>query len=373
MRRIVKIERIEDAIPQKGVWYDYYGDIFISVIPDENINHIRRKVKSVDNKIDRKTSIWHLEWQYEQIEKNYGVPESGNKTYEVIVNVDGEKHIIDSLVNEKIAIEFQHTLSVDLEEMNSRFKAHQKIDLLPYLVIDLTSFSYSDYENKEQKISKKLNKWIKSDYYQHNNLFVDLSDCVLRLSNVVIQQHLKFSKNWFVKELTNLEVHFEDAQIAWQTQQKIDEKRRIANQQMLEEREEEREKRYLQMRKEENRAAKFNSDDYKYFRKCYRDKTIRPFILKYAKDLFSFRVWGEEKKDKLYEKCYSYHSEEQLFEISYTNYSLIEEKEIKTYWGFKKEKKYHFLYATILIFEGDGISQKVYEFEIDKGTTIRKR
>lgn len=373
MKQVIEIKKIEDAIPKKGVWYDYYGDIFISVIPDENIKHIRRKAKNLDNKKDRKTSIWHLEWQYEQIEKNYGMSKSGKKTYEISVNVDGERHIIDSLVNEEIAIEFQHTLSVDLEEMDSRFKAHQKIHLLPYLVIDLTTFSYLDYINKEQRLSKKLNKWLKSEYYQWDNLFIDLSDCMLRLSKSVIENHLKYSKNTFVKELTKLDVYFDQAQSAWKKQEQINKELRIANNLRLEEREEERKERDLQMRREENREEKRHGKDYRYLRECFMNKAIRPFVIKYAKDLYSFRVWGEEKKDNSYEKCYSFFSEERLFEIHYTNYSFIEEKEIKTYWGFKNEKKYHFLYATILIFEEEGINKKVYEFEIDNGKTIRKK
>jgi hypothetical protein len=98
MAEIIKIISIGDAKPVKGVWYDYFDDIFISVIPFKRRKHIRRKSVISSDKADNGTSEWHLKWQYEIIEKSYGMNHSGKKTYEISILVDEERHIIDSLV-----------------------------------------------------------------------------------------------------------------------------------------------------------------------------------------------------------------------------------------------------------------------------------
>ena len=137
MKNPIKIKLFKECIPKKGIWYNHLGTIFISVMRKSN-PYIRRKSITKDNKRDNELSEWHRVWQYDRIESKYGVEKYGEKSYERTIKVDGENHRIDSIV-ENIAIEFQHTLSVEIEEMNSRFKAHSKFGFQPYLVIDLTN------------------------------------------------------------------------------------------------------------------------------------------------------------------------------------------------------------------------------------------
>ena len=80
MNEIIEISDIRKAIPKKKIWYKYFDDIFISVVPEENIiPHIRRKAIIQDNKKDNKMSPWHLHWQYEIIEFYYGMNITGKK------------------------------------------------------------------------------------------------------------------------------------------------------------------------------------------------------------------------------------------------------------------------------------------------------
>ena len=89
-----KIKSIKDATPAKGQWYEYHGDIFVSVIPLKNKPHIRRKVSEMSNKKDNSTSQWHLAWQYEIIEAKYGKSAGGERTYEIPIRHQGELHYI---------------------------------------------------------------------------------------------------------------------------------------------------------------------------------------------------------------------------------------------------------------------------------------
>ena len=50
MSQIIVINKIDEAIPEKGVWHDYYGDIFVSVIPIFKSAYIRRKSKIRNNR-----------------------------------------------------------------------------------------------------------------------------------------------------------------------------------------------------------------------------------------------------------------------------------------------------------------------------------
>ena len=369
MKQTIKIDKIEKAKPEKGVWFDYYGDIFVSVIPIENKKHIRRKAKIPDSKKDNKMSHWHLKWQYEIIENSFGMPVSGKKTYEIPITINGEKHIIDSLVSDKIAIEFQHTLSVSLDEMNSRAIAHKQAGLIPYLVLDFSVFRYEQYQEAEEKLNQKLKKWFKSKYYEYDNLFIDFQDKIIRISKNVINSHLTYNHKEFVSRLKDLETYLIGAKETLKKKKLKEAEERRVQEVRAEERRKEKEAYYLELERDENRDEKFNSEDYKYFRKCFKNKTIRPFVIEYAKDIFNYKSWTEEEEDgKINKKYHWYWSKENPFEIYYVNVSFVEKEQITNYRGrIWEKKKFTFWHSEISIIDEKGKGHTT--FEIEKGMT----
>jgi len=358
MKQVVKIDKIENVKPKKGVWFDYYGDIFVSVIPIENKKYIRRKSKISDSKKDNKMSQWHLKWQYEIIENSFGMPISGKKTYEVPININGEKHIIDSLVSDEIAIEFQHTLSVSLDEMNSRAIAHKQAGLIPYLVLDFSVFRYEQYQKAERKLNQKLKKWLTSKYYEYDNLFIDFQDKIIRISKNVINSHMAYTKKEFVSRLDDLE------KLLIEAKRDLKNKRR-----RLEESRRDKEAYYLELERKENRDEKLNSEDYEYFRKCFRNRTIRPFVIEYSKDIFNYKSWTEEEENgKINKKYHLYWSKENPFEIYYVNVSFIKKEQITNNRGLTyKKRKFKFWYSEISIINEKRKIQTT--FNIEKGMT----
>lgn len=208
MKIPIKIENIEKRIPIKGVWYDYFGTIFISVIRKSN-PYTRRLLIPNDKKKDNDLSEWHRIWQYDKIEFLYGVNVLGKKSYEITIRVGNQVHRIDSLVR-NLAIEFQHTLSVDLEEMNLRFEAHKIFGYLPYLVIDLTSFTLEEFKQNfkseiKTTLSIKIDKWIISKYSKSNNLFIDLKNGLVRIVDEFEIGFIEIGKEQFLNNLLQIE------------------------------------------------------------------------------------------------------------------------------------------------------------------------
>lgn len=381
MTTIQEITDIRQAIPKRGVWYKYFDDIFVSVLPTEKIiPHVRRKAVIEDNKTDHKICPWHLDWQYTEIEANYGCGKLGKRTYEIQITVDDEKHIIDSLV-ENIAIEFQHTLSVSLEEMNSRYVAHKKAGYIPYLVIDLTSFSYNTFLTSltEQelftepiKLKRLLSKWHKTEYNRNNNLFLDLKDAVLRLSDFFTTKHLRYEKSDFVKSLFNLELKYKEEESEQVKRNEQARKEQIIAEQKSRERLIEWERQELELDREKNSKLKSESENYKYFRACISDKTLKPFIEKYENDRFDY-FSDSELKENIYSKTHQYISKDNDFEIQYTTISKVEMKMVRTYRRGEIEKPdYKYLFAEIRIVEGKPRERKVFNFkkQYDKITLI---
>lgn len=222
--KIIEINDISKAIPKYKTWYKYYDDTFISVINKNNnrISHLRIKNKSrnYDNKNDNKMCYWHSNWQYSIIEKKYGIAETGNKTYEVSKQHGDLVYRIDSVV-ESLAIEFQHTLTVSVNELDYRYKAHKSLGYIPYLVLDLTAFEakntilkisdftvdkidyYISYSYSSLIISllKKIRKWLNSDYYKNSSLFIDFSDVMIRFTPILKDDFLVIQKDVFVNNL----------------------------------------------------------------------------------------------------------------------------------------------------------------------------
>ena len=346
MKRVVrKIKSISQAIPEKGIWFDYYGDTFISVIPKEKMNHIRRKSRTNDSKKDNGTSLWHLRWQYERIEEHYGIPVSGERTYEKCIEVNGEKHYIDSLVDSKIAIEFQHTLSVSIDEMDSRYLAHEQFGYIPYLVIDLTHYTIREYKENRYLFWGKLSKWKDSLYGRNEMLFIDLEDAIIRPSKEVSSFRVVYTTQKFVKNILGLEKEFL-------------------------------EKKKITVLKRQSKSAvkeliQIESPEYEYFRRCFKNSTIKPFVLPIAKDLFQYWDDSEEPEDGLYEKVHSYSSRDRDYRIHYVNVMKIKYVEEYKYRKLRFRKSFDFLFSYVElngVVNGSKVDEK---FEIRGGKTIQ--
>ena len=318
MPTIQAISKIEEAKPRKGLWFDYYGEIFISVIPTTSKVHIRRKARIEDGKHDNKMSPWHLEWQYEKIENTYGQSVGKGRTFEIAFEIDGERHIVDSLVD-TMAIEFQHSLGVSLDEMNSRFRAHKKKGFVPYLVLDLTEYPFSDYNSIYSKVANKLLKWRGCEYLKTGNLFADLSDCILRFSDKVYNNHIKISKAYFLANLHNLDADLKNA-IEHERIRQLEEEKKLMELRMVEE---QKQKQRLEEEFDYKRKAqiddKKNHQNFKYFRKCLEDKLIRPLIQDMEDELIKFTYFEKCDDEDVLEKEYFYLSQDSFFEISYVN------------------------------------------------------
>ncbi|MCD4819014.1 MAG: hypothetical protein K8S23_10020 [Candidatus Cloacimonetes bacterium] len=221
-RPIITINDFIDAVPKKYTWYSYYDDLFVSVIRTNGAKSYIRRKSIYDSKKDKSMSQWHQDWQYQKIENKYGMKKTGIKTYEI--NINNNKNRIDSVV-ENIAIEFQHTLSVSIEEMELRYISHTKFGYNAILVLDFTDYIFFNYEVSKEILSdkncddeflnidsqlfvnsltKKTKKWLKSLYYLNNNLFIDFDDCIVRFSNKLQNGYKKYCKKDFLNNLVSI-------------------------------------------------------------------------------------------------------------------------------------------------------------------------
>lgn len=187
--------------------------------------HLRSKTLILAGRKDAVLSEWHRNWQYDQIDSNYGVEVGRDKTYEISILDSGERHIIDSLVD-NLAIEFQHTLSVAVSEMDQRFLAHLNHKYKPYLILDFTAFEIPnefrnsgkyDFNIVQSKIKQlkvngldlelwnRLLKWFSSLHFTHDHLFIDFKDGLVRFNNQLTNGCLIIAKDYFVSNLLLLE------------------------------------------------------------------------------------------------------------------------------------------------------------------------
>ncbi len=344
MKDPIKIKYFKECIPSRGVWYSLHGDIFISVML-ESKPHVRRKAIPPDNKRDNKLSDWHREWQYDKIENQYG--EIGKKTYEEIIVVDDEIHVIDSLVK-NIAIEFQHTLSVSLDEMDSRYIAHKKYGYIPYLVINLTEFTFSEFastfsSDKKTPLKTKLDKWIKSEYSKANKLFLDFLDYMVRVVSSIECGYLKIQAPQFLEGLFNLEIEIVTKIKEDRERIKQREDQRLRDKKKADERaiEKERERFYHE---------KLDNPDFQFYRFCFEHPIIKPYVMPHDGEIFEY--WAESETEYGHHiKYHIYNSKESNFEIEYKTVCKILKREEQTYRGLRIKKEYKFDHAEIQLKE----------------------
>ncbi|MGY5351082.1 hypothetical protein ACXGQW_00675 [Wenyingzhuangia sp. IMCC45533] len=325
----------------------------------ESKPYIRRKSVINDGKKDYELSEWHRVWQYDLIENFYGFEKYGVKSYERTIKVDNEYHRIDSLI-ENIAIEFQHTLSVNIDEMNSRYIAHSKNKLIPYLVIDFTKYNleeYLQYSLNNEKIKNKLSKWINSLYGKSNNLFIDFKDKIYRVINPNNELSYSLDKTYFLENLLSLEIEAKNILSTYNSIQKRREIIQLKKERLkqLEEikilennklEEQLRLQRHLEKKRKYYNQMKMDDEDFKYYRKCFKYPIVKSYLKKYDNEIFKYHNLSETE-DNIYIKTHTYYSTESNINIEYITYSEIHEKQnpYSKFHNIIKEFKY--LYSEI--------------------------
>jgi hypothetical protein len=365
--KIIETNNLENEVPQYRTWFRLHKDIvFVSVIYPQKSNrssHFRRKSEpeTNKNKKDNEMCFWHSDWQFSKIESEYGVTKSGNKTYEIAIIFNDETHRIDSLV-ENIAIEFQHTLTVSVNEMESRYLAHNAFDYTAYLVLDFTDYSANntiheiskfDYKkiekyirsfNKDEPIGqflKKLKKWLHSKYFINKNLFLDFNDCIIRFVPKGENPFYIYERDFFIKNLLQLEMVLKETE---ENAKQLSAKRKEGEELKLQ--------LYLKQQKEEkienNKKQVTQSQDYHYFRKCLSNKHIKKAISKsigvpeyISYSLKQLEHWGYYRKFYIY-RLYSSIDNEPELEIQY---AVI---------GTLKNNEYSFLHSDIDVIKKTG-------------------
>lgn len=366
-REIIDTTSLWKEKPKKQTWFDFNGIIFISVIYGENRkrkSHFRRKSRPDRdlNKQDNEMGQWHLEWQFLKIEPYYGLEKTGNRTFEITVKHENEYHRIDSIVN-NIAIEFQHTLSVSINEMESRFLAHKSLGFHPYLVLDFTNFcsektiekvfnlSRDDYaiyfykykDNIEVKnFLKALKKWLYTQYYEAQNLFLHFSDTIVRLTPNSYKDYRNMDESYFIENLLELEniLSNEDFQENERRRQKEAERKKQEDYNRKIER-------IDAIQKNKQNISK--SENYKFYRKALKNDIVKKAI---AKTITNDIEYVKYETDKTYSPLHqsrhiyrlyeSYNSEMPILEIQYINIGQV------------KNKKYHFIKTKIEIIKSIG-------------------
>ena len=392
---IIEIDNFIKAIPRKRIWYKYFDDIFISVICSEGRkSHIRNKTPKEYRSIDNKMCYWHCHWQYELIEAAYGNRENGIKTYEKIIFHNGEKHIIDSVVD-NVSIEFQHTLNVSIEEMDLRWYAQKSLNYLPYLVLDFTEFptpfffkkeckySYDSIkhllltvlnEEVDIKVAKRFLKWTKSEYFKNGCLFIHFEDQIIRLNENLLFGNIKHSKDEFVVELKNLEILLEK-------QIKLDlieiKKRRKAEEKAKELQELENIKKQRQKEKELRLEAEKERDEYKKrLIKNNEEKQISPNYHFYRtiinEEKIKRRLGQLDLNSANFE--YDFYSEKLGNEL--IKYHIYYSRDLKILFiystkGVTEDGKYNFMSCEIQLIRRNNDEMKTFLYKQKKGEKLK--
>jgi len=380
---VIEIDSFSSAVPKYKTWYKYHDTLWVSVIyaDKKRKSHLRRKTEPSfnTNKNDKEMCQWHWDWQFQKIETEYGIAVSGIKTYEIGINHKGEIHRIDSVVQD-VAIEFQHTLTVSLNEMDSRYTAHGETGFKPYLVLDFSEYTavetigkyrsfdhrrieaYINNDRNECIVSflKKLRKWLNSKYFINSCLFLDFSDRIVRFTpDIKDKKYLDYSQSDFVHRLTELDV---DIQL---------EKERIKQQedQLTREKHEksildfERKKSEYQELVRANKFAVENGEDFKNYRKCLKHGLIRQCInsVEYL-EIITYRA-RSIVSNGIYKKYHIY----SLFQQN----SSTPEVEVQYITNSKKDgADYSYLYSDINIIKNHERGLKVFSFTLKPKSRI---
>lgn len=377
MSEIIVIDNLKYAVPKKNIWYKYFSDIFISAVGENNKPHIRLKNEERIKKTDLKNNKWHTDWQYQIIETKFGLSVSNRRTYEISFLHNNERHQIDSLIG-NIAIEFQHTLSVSTDEMDSRYIAQRAQGYMPYLVLDYTEKkSYKERFNDSLRnvnknpdnidlspfnlkvlasndfyhsIRRDFAKWFRCEYFENDNLFIEFSDKIIRLIKKSRYMYIVFHKNTFIDKLLEFEdysnslLEQEIVSFEYEKQLKIEvelkKKVRIQEQFIRE--------------KERNRNRKLTDKDFNLYRMCRTDQIILKIFPDVESETIEYEMFPSKIENGLTQKTHSYTSLESPFELHYTTYSKIE------------NHKYDFLYAIIVLKRLSNFEVQTFTFKKSK-------
>jgi hypothetical protein len=364
-RDIIHITNPIYAIPKEKTWYQYYDVIFISVIPSCNIKpYIRRKSESsaASKKNDNPMCAWHSDWQYNKIEGTYG--SESTRTFEITISYENEIHRIDSLVKD-VAIEFQHTLSVSINEMDSRFMAHKGAGLIPMLVLDFTSFKYDDFkffdfkkieQNQYMGYSKpiwtefilKIKKWQNSKYFINGNLFLDFSDTMIQVVPKLNKKIIVFERTIFIENIGSIENY--TAQKIIEEKERILEEKKEANriEQIQKEEELEDRERRQKIKINQNKIDIEQSFDYKYYRLVLQEMSIKSKIEKVISNRGSVEFVEYSVANSIDRRILKKHHTYKLFHNTISNDHILSIEYI-TNGKLKDANKYEYLFAEIIL------------------------
>jgi len=404
-REIIEINSFKEATPKKRTWYKYFDDILVSVICNGNrTSHIRRKQKDAIAKRDNKMCQWHSDWQYLRIEENYGRRIGKAKTYEISIRVDGIEHVIDSLV-EKIAIEFQHSLGVSINEMNERYEAHKKYGFVPYLILDFTSYSFQNemigynaiplatLRKPEVCLSNELDsffksferKWCRAKYFHANNLFVDFKDVLIRLTPSLLKGYMRFTQESFTQRLLNLEselenqiekdkIKFQKEVDEWNGREKENEEERDREAELLRKKMNTLLEKKAVDEKIEYEERKKNGEEFKYYRKCMSNKTLAPFIREKMPEFETGMIYYYSDNREKSEHYFKNHSYRTMGEAAEMKIDWITISKIKKKWFFngREHRKFEFQYSEIRLIKEYVSELRTILFEEKNGKTELK-
>ncbi len=370
-RNIIQITNPTQAIPKEKTWYQYYNDIFVSVLPSCKIKpYIRRKSEISDalKKTDNPMCFWHSDWQYNKIEATYGLSKTTKKTFEISVIHENEIHRIDSLV-EQTAIEFQHSLDVSIKELDSRFLAHKALNYFPVLVLDFTFLSladsylhtlnlkslvnskYSRYPDPYSKVGlfvNKLRKWVNTEYYRNGSLFVDFEDVMVWVIPKLRRGYIIYGRDEFVNNVSTLfeiklkEIEEEKKRILEETeeeerQRQIQEEDRIENW-----------KRQNQLKINQNKIDVETSEDYEFYRRILKEEEVKKKIdaALFSRGPIKY-VSYKSRKSLSSGLLRKYHRYELYQEVYDSDFELV--IEYITVGKLTGDNKYEYLFAEIVL------------------------
>jgi hypothetical protein len=170
-------------------------------------------------------------------------------------------------------------------------------------------------------------------------MFIDLKDGMVRIVHSVEIGFIETSSELFTKDLLQLEDILT-------TEIKSDKIRVTNENEKIARRKQEAELRNIEKEKEIFYQEKFENPDFKFYRFCFANPIIKPYVLPYNGERFKYYV-DSDNNDGYIEKWHTYYSLDSEFLIQYKTVTKVIETKIQTYRGLKAKNEYQYLFAEI--------------------------